>query len=59
MSDKIKENIENNQEKNLNKPEGNRNWWRKLLGLNPTYRLSFDMHKMDINMFNAVFKQTL
>ena len=39
MSDKIKENIENNQEKNLNKPEGNKNWWEKLLGLNQTCEL--------------------
>ena len=29
MSDKNKENIENNQEENLNKPEGNKNWWPK------------------------------
>ena len=36
---KENKNIENNQEENLNKPEGNKNWWRKLLGLNPTYRL--------------------
>ena len=32
-------NIENKQEENLNKPEGNKNWWRKLLGFNPTYGL--------------------
>ena len=28
MSDKNKENIENKQEENLNKPEGNKNWWK-------------------------------
>ena len=39
MSDKNKENIENNQEENLNKPEGNKNWWEKLLGLNQTCEL--------------------
>ena len=39
MSDVNNENIENNQEKTLNKPEGNKNWWRKLLGLNKTCEL--------------------
>lgn len=37
MTDENKKNIENNQEENRNKPEDNRNWWRKLLALNPTY----------------------
>lgn len=40
MSDKNKENIENNQEENQNKPEGNRNWWRKLLGLTVFSKIS-------------------
>ena len=40
MSEENKENIENNQEENQNKPEGNKNWWRKLLDLNPTYVLA-------------------
>ena len=39
MSDVNNENIENNQEENRNKPEGNRSWWKKLLGLNKTYGL--------------------
>ncbi len=33
MTDENKKNIENNQEENRNKPEDNRNWWRKLLAL--------------------------
>ena len=39
MSDKNNENIENKQEENLNKPEGNKNWWKKLLGFTPIYGL--------------------
>ena len=39
MSDVNNENIENKQEENLNKPEGNKNWWKKLFGFNPTYEL--------------------
>ena len=41
----VNKNIENNQEENQNRPEVNKNWWRKLLCLmgtdhiNPTYRL--------------------
>ncbi len=34
---KENKNIENNQEENQNKPEGNKNWWRKLLDLNQAY----------------------
>ena len=31
-------NIENNQEENQNREECNKKWWKKLLGLNPTYK---------------------
>lgn len=31
MTDENK-NIENKQEENQNKPEGNKSWWKKLLG---------------------------
>ena len=41
MSDKNKENIENNQEENRNKPEGNRSWWKKIVGLKSTYVLIY------------------
>ena len=51
MTDKNKENIENNQEKTLNKPEGNRNWWRKLLGLNKTYGL----YKLNVVIVISIF----
>ncbi len=40
MSNVNNENIENNQEENRNKPEGNRNWWRKLLGLTVFSKIS-------------------
>ena len=40
MTDENK-NIENNQEENQNREEYNKKWWKKLLGLKPTYRLLF------------------
>ena len=40
MSDENK-NIETNQEENQNREEYNKKWWKKLLGLKPTYRLLF------------------
>ena len=47
-------NIENNQEKNLNKPEGNKNWWRKLLDLNKTYVLNI-VHMSSILVLISIF----
>lgn len=40
MTDENK-NIENKQEENQNREEYNKKWWKKLLGLKPTYRLLF------------------
>ena len=37
----VNKNIENNQEENQNREECNKKWWKKLLGLKPTYRLLF------------------
>ncbi len=51
MSDVNNENIENKQGENLNKPEGNRNWWRKLLGLNKTYGL----YKLNVVIVISIF----
>ena len=48
---KENKNIENNQEENRNKPEGNRNWWRKLLGLNKTYGL----YKLNVVIVISIF----
>ena len=36
MTDENK-NIENKQEENQNREECNKSWWKKLLGLKPTY----------------------
>ena len=37
MSDKNKENIENNQEENQNREECNKKWWKNV-GLKPTIK---------------------
>ena len=39
MTDENK-NIENNQEENQNRPEVNKNWWRKLLCLMGTLHIT-------------------
>ena len=41
MSDKNKENIENNQEENQNKSEVNRSWWKNVEGLKSTYKMFY------------------
>ena len=54
MTDENNKNIENNQEENLNKPEGNKNWWRKLLGFNPIYGLLvfISLFSLIVNIFH-------
>ena len=51
MSDENKEILENNQEENQNKPEGNKRWWKKLLGLKPTYGL----YKLNVVIVISIF----